>query len=206
MTNAASFWDRHAAGYAKRPVADQASYEIKLDATRRYLTTSSKVLELGCGTGSTAIAHAPYAGNIVATDISDGMLDIARQKASDAGVENVEFRQARVDEIRETGYDMVMAHSLLHLLEDRDIAIRQILTMLKPGGVFVSSTMCLGDAYRWVGWIKAPARALGLFPLLRVFTADQLRDSIRKAGFDIEYDWQPSPKKGLFLVARKPAD
>ncbi len=205
MTNAATFWDRHAAGYAKRPVADLESYEIKLGVTRRYLSESSRVLELGCGTGSTAIAHAPYAGEIVATDLSGGMLDIARQKAADAGVNNVEFRQATVDEIRDTDYDMVMAHSLLHLLEDRDIAIRQILMMLKPGGVFVSSTMCLGDAYRWVGWIKGPARALGLFPLLRLFTADQLRDSVRNAGFEIEHDWQPSPKKALFLVARKPA-
>ncbi len=204
MSNTATFWDRHAAGYAKRPVADQESYEYKLDVTRRYLSDTSRVLELGCGTGSTAIAHSPYAGEIVATDISGNMIDIARRKAADASVSNVEFRQARVDEIVEPDYDMVMAHSLLHLLDDRDIALRQIYRMLRPGGVFVSSTMCLGDAYRWVGWIARPARALGFFPLLRIFTGDQLRDSIRKAGFTFEYDWQPSPKKGLFLVARRP--
>jgi len=204
MADASRFWDRHAAGYAKRPVADEAAYQTKLEKTREYFTADSRVLEVGCGTGSTAIAHAPYAGTILATDLSDGMLDIARAKADAAGLTNVEFRRSTVEAIDEPAgsFDVVMAHSVLHLLEDRDAALRLLHRQLKPDGVLVSSTMCLGDKHGWFRWVGPVGKALGLFPLVRVFTADELRSSITKAGFVIEHDWQPKPKAALFLIAR----
>ena len=91
MADAARFWDRMAKGYAKRPVADQATYAEKLKRTRAHFSPASEVLEFGCGTGSTALAHAPYAGHIRATDISGEMLAIARAKAQEADITNVSF-------------------------------------------------------------------------------------------------------------------
>ena len=205
MADASRFWDRHAAGYAKRPVADEAAYQTKLEKTREYFTPDSRVLEVGCGTGSTAIAHAAHTGTILATDLSDGMLDIARAKAEAAGVSNVEFRRSTVEALDEPAesFDVVMAHSILHLLEDRDAALRLLNRLLKPGGVLVSSTMCLGDKHGWFRWVGPVGKALGLFPLVRVFTADELRRSMTSAGLVIEHDWQPKPKAALFLIARK---
>ena len=205
MAEATRFWDRHAAGYARRPVPDEAVYQRKLAITRRYLTPGSRVLEVGCGTGSTAIAHAPFAGEIVATDISAGMLDIARGKAKEAKAGNVEFRQAAVEQLDESpeSFDVIMAHSLLHLLADKDTALRMFRHLLKPGGVLVSSTMCLGDSHGWFRFVGPVGKALGIFPLVRVFTADELRASVTAAGFDIEHDWQPKPKSAVFLIGRK---
>lgn len=205
MAEATRFWDRHAAGYARRPVPDEAVYQRKLALTRRYLTPQSRVLEVGCGTGSTAIAHAPFAGEIVATDISAGMLDIARGKAEEADVRNVGFRQAAVEQLDESpgSFDVIMAHSLLHLLADKDTALRMFRHLLKPGGVLVSSTMCLGDSHGWFRFVGPVGKALGIFPLVRVFTADELRASVTAAGFDIEHDWQPKPKSAVFLIGRK---
>ncbi len=206
MTESTAIWDRIAPKYAKQPVSDPASYDYKLSETRRFLTPDARVLEIGCGTGTTAISHSPYAAEIVATDISEGMLGIAREKAVAAGVENVRFEQKAMSQFGgEDGFDMVMAHSLLHLLDDRDTAIRQIFRLVKPGGVFVSSTMCLSDGYGWFRWVGPLARMTGLAPLVRMFSADELRYSMEKAGFSIEVDWQPNRKKALFLVARRPA-
>ena len=56
MGDESRFWDRHAAGYARRPVADEASYQHKLSVTRRHLRPEMRLLEVGCGTGTTAIA------------------------------------------------------------------------------------------------------------------------------------------------------
>ncbi len=78
MAQASRFWDRHAKGYAKRPVADQTAYEKKLKVTQDYLRPDMDVLELACGTGTTALLHAPFVKHILAIDISDGMLEIAR--------------------------------------------------------------------------------------------------------------------------------
>ena len=70
------FWDRIAKKYARTPVADEAAYQKKLDITHGYFRPDMRVLEFGCGTGSTAIAHAPFVKHIHAIDISKD--DIAR--------------------------------------------------------------------------------------------------------------------------------
>ena len=55
--------------------------------------------------------------------------------------------------------------------------------MLKPGGVFVSSTACLGDTMKFFELIAPIGKFLGLMPLVKVFTMQQLRDSLTGAGF-----------------------
>ncbi len=93
----AEFWDRVAPGYSKRPISDSDSYARKLAATQALMRPNMKVLEFGCGTGSTALEHAPHVTHIEATDVSAGMIAIARQKAEDAGINNVSFRQSGVE-------------------------------------------------------------------------------------------------------------
>lgn len=200
------FWDRHADGYSKKPVANEAAYQRKLAVTRDYFTPGMEVMEFGCGTGSTAIAHAPFVKHILATDLSSRMIEIAQEKAENNGVTNVTFRRATIDDIDapNEGFDAILGMSILHLLEDRDEAIAKVFQMLKPGGVFVSSTACLGDKMKFFKLIGPIGKALGLMPLVRVFTASQLIESLQKGGFDIEHQWQPEKSIGIFVVARKP--
>ncbi len=205
MDRSARFWDRIAARYARKPVADEAAYQKKLAVTRGYLRPNMEVLELGCGTGSTAIAHAPHVKHIRATDISAKMLDIARRKAEAAGIANITFEQSTVDDLAvpAESLDVVLALSLLHLLNDRDTAIAKVHGILKPGGLFVSSTACLGGSHHWLRLIAPLGRALGLIPLVRFFTKEDLHDSLTAAGFEIEHSWQPGKGKAVFIVARK---
>ena len=81
MHQRSNFWDKHAERYSKRPVADEESYQKKLQVTRDYLQPGMEVLEFGCGTGSTAITHAPYVKHIEAIDVSSKMIEIAQGKA-----------------------------------------------------------------------------------------------------------------------------
>jgi len=53
------------------------------------------VLDLGTGTGAIALALAPSAGRVVGRDISTGMLEEARSKAAEAGLDNVAFGEGR---------------------------------------------------------------------------------------------------------------
>ena len=204
-----AFWDRHAEGYAKRPVADQASYEKKLAVTRRYFRPDMEVLEFGCGTGSTALLHAPHVGRLDAYDISPGMVAIAERKLRDSGIENLTFGVSSIEdlEIPDSSKDMVLALSILHLLKDRAAVLDQVHRMLKPGGLFVTSTVCLGDSlpmqiFRVIGPI---GRALGLLPLVRVIPMERLLRELKDAGFLIDYCWRPGPTKSAFIVAKKPA-
>ncbi len=77
--------------------------------------------------------------------------------------------------------------------------------MLKPGGVFVTSTVCLGDTMKWFKAIASIGIFLGLMPLVKVFTTKELENSLIDAGFTIDYHWQPnkSIRKGVFIVAKK---
>lgn len=205
MRRSHKFWDRIAARYAKRPIADEASYQKKLRVTRDYFRPDMNVLELGCGTGSTAIAHSPFVRHITAVDVSSRMLEIAQKKADAEGVSNVSFEQSTIDAFtaEPASYDAVLALSILHLLDNRDEVIERVQTLLKPGGVFVSSTACLGDTMRFLKYVAPSGTLLGLLPVLRVFTTDELVESIVRSGFSIDYQWQPDKGKAAFIVAKK---
>lgn len=200
------FWDRIANKYARDTIANQVAYERKLAITQKLFQPGFEVVELGCGTGSTAILHAPHVKHIRAVDVSAKMLAIARQRAADAGVENIYFEQSTVEDLKlsDGAADMVLALSLLHLVDDRDVTISQMYRALKPGGYFVSSTACLGDWLKWMAYVAPIGQAVGLLPPLKVFGVAALKDSIIGAGFDIVEDWAPDRKAAHFIVARKP--
>ena len=59
MGTATRFWNWTAERYSRQAIADEASYRKKLEITQKYLTPEMRVVEFGCGTGSTAVEHAP---------------------------------------------------------------------------------------------------------------------------------------------------
>lgn len=205
MASRSKFWDRIALHYSKQPVADEVSYQKKLAVTRDFLTPESCVLEFGCGTGSTAITHAPAVKEVLATDISAKMLEIARDKAKAAGIDNIRFKQCDLTELAgaEAGWDVVLGMSILHLVDDKDEEIRKVFRLLKPGGVFVSSTACIGDFSNWFKYIAPVFRWLPFLPNVAVFSEHNLKTSLAAAGFEIEYEWRPGKDKAVFIVARK---
>lgn len=207
MHQSAKFWDKTAKRYSRKPVSDEAAYQKKLRVTREYLRPDMEVLEFGCGTGSTAIAHASYVKHILATDISPKMIEIAKEKADANDVENVTFKVATIEALdpSDSAFDAALGLSILHLLEDWEAAIAKIYELLRPGGVFVSNTVCLGDKMKWFRFIGPIGRVLGFMPLVRIFTRNELEESLIRAGFEIEYVWQPDEGRVVFIVARKPA-
>ncbi len=207
MAQATKFWDKIAEKYSKQPIADEAAYQKKLAVTRDYFRPDMDVLEIGCGTGSTAILHAPYVKHIRAIDFSANMIAIARDKTEAENIQNVIFEQATIDDldIPNQSLDAVLGLSILHLLEDTEGAIARVYKMLKAGGIFVTSTVCIGDNMSWFKLIAPIGRFLGFFPFVAVLTTQELTDSLTQAGFELDYQWQPGKGKAMFIVAKKPA-
>ena len=205
MDKSEKFWDKIAGRYSKQPVADEAAYLKKLKVTREYFRPDMEVLEFGCGTGSTAICHAPYVKHIQAIDISSKMIEIARGKADAKNIDNVAFKRSSIDEfiVPNQTIDVVLGLSILHLLENKDEVIARVYKMLKPGGIFVTSTACIGDSMKFFKIVAPIGKFLGLMPLVKVFTTTALEDSLTDAGFEIDYQWQPEKNKGVFIVAKK---
>lgn len=203
---AGKFWDGIAKRYAKQPIPDEAVYEKKLSITRKYLNPSMSVLEFGCGTGGTAISHAPFVRHIRGVDISKKMLAIAEERKLESGAENVDFVQSAIDAYPAApeSVDAVLALSVLHLVEDRADALQRIHDFIKPGGYFITSTTCLKKFNFLLRAILPVGRMLGFFPLVKIFSEEEFKVSVEQAGFEIEHYWQPAPKKAVFIVAKKP--
>ncbi len=100
---------------------------------------------------------------------------------------------------------MVLGLNVLHVLTAWRHTLGHVERLLKPGGVFISSTMCIGDAMPWFGAVARIGRFLRVLPALSVFTSRDLEEAIGHAGFIIEHRWQPDRRKAVFIVAQKPA-
>ncbi|WP_294621777.1 class I SAM-dependent methyltransferase [uncultured Roseovarius sp.] len=207
MTSNNAFWDKVANRYAAMPVGDQAAYEQTLERVASHLTPGDSVLEIGCGTATTALTLAPKVARILATDASAEMVRIGRERAEAEGVDNIEILQARIDDPRlaSGAHDVVMAFSLLHLVDDLDATLAQVVRMLKPGGLFISKTPCL-KAMWYLRPVLPVLRLLGKAPGGVAFLSpDALAAAIRWAGFEIietgDYPAKTPPRR--FIVARK---
>ncbi|MEO1749400.1 MAG: class I SAM-dependent methyltransferase, partial [Pseudomonadota bacterium] len=183
------FWDRHAPKYAKSKISDLKGYERSLERTRDYLTRDQNVLEIGCGTGKTAIAHAPFAGHITGTDIASGMVEIAREKASKGGPLNLDFLPAPADDLGfpAATFDLAMSHNLYHLVDDVDAALKEAHRVLKSGSIFISKTPCLGEMNVVMRRLVLPlmTQFYGLGNV-QMFTQEQWLAALERAGFAIE--------------------
>lgn len=208
MPDKAKFWDGTAEKYSKQPIANQKAYEIKLDLTREYFTPDSQVLEFGCGTGSTAILHAPFVKHIDAIDVSQEMIRIAKDKLEPAGVQNVTFRVADMDGFQATpeSYNAVLGLNILHLLDDRMAAMRKVYKALKPGGHFISSTACLREKllFTLIDPLFPLMHALGQWPKVYRLSASRIQRDMEEIGFKTVHYWQPDNGIGVFMVGQKP--
>ncbi|GGO86249.1 hypothetical protein GCM10011348_36670 [Marinobacterium nitratireducens] len=204
MKSSEQFWDGIASRYAGMAVKDEESYRKKLEVTRRYFRPDWEVLEFGCGTGGTAIVHAPHVKHILAIDISARMLEFARSKAGQAGVQNICFQQGTLDSLQcnAESFDAVLGLNILHLLEDVDAAVTRVYELLKPGGIFVSSTALIADAKLHWRLLIPIMQCLGFAPYVNRFDKPQLLAMLTGAGFRIDYEWQPS-RESVFIVAKK---
>jgi len=203
----AKIWNRAADRYAAKPIANLEAYERKLAITRGYLTPESNVIELGCGTGSTAIAHSPHVKHIQAFDISSRMIEIAQRKAAAADINNVEFTCSNVNDVplADKNVDAVLVLNLMHLLVDWYRLVNDTYQALKPGGVLISSTVCMSDSFAFLRIPTSIGQKAGLLPQLSFFTRREFESAIVNVGFQVSYAWQPAPKTAVFIVARKPS-
>lgn len=209
MQQTAKFWDKVADKYAKSPIGDIDAYNDTLERTRSYLKPTDRVLEVGCGTGSTALLLAANVEHMIASDLSSRMIEIASLKAKDQGVSNVTFITADLfdDALKQGPYDAILACNILHLVENAPAAIRHIHGLLKPGGRFISKTVCLPGKgaplkFRLIKLILPLMQFLGKAPFVNFMTTSAFEDIVKAQGFNIiEADNRPPPSR--YIVATK---
>lgn len=200
----ARFWDRLADRYARRPIDDPAAYEATLERVRAHLKSQDRALEIGCGTGSTAILLAPAVAAYHATDLSPRMIEIARGKPEAQALPHLSFAVAEGVPEEGAPWDAVLAFNALHLLDDPPTALAQIHARLRPGGRLISKTPCLGDLSIFIRLLVPAMRLVGLAPPVHFVSARGLETAIAAAGFRIvETGDYPAKRAQRLIVAER---
>ena len=200
-----TFWDRIARKYAKSTIANIPAYEQTLDHVRRHLRATDTVLEVGCGTGSTALLLAASVARYKGTDFSSEMIAIAREKLADTPLDGLTFdvSAATLDTTADQSQDVVLALNLYHLVPDIAAALNAAHRSLRPGGLLISKSPCLAGKWYLRPIIKI-MQLVGKAPYLRYLSIKDYDAAIKAAGFDIVETALYSPKTpNRFVVARK---
>ena len=208
LPTGARFWDRIASRYARKPIKDGRAYERMLDRLLEILRPGDRVLELGCGTGSTALVLAQAVEHITATDYSREMINIARSKLDRNAPGNIEFLQADAAEIIALeAFDAIFATSLLHLVDDVPVVLDRAFRQLKPGGLLITKTVCLKHMSPMIGAVVPILSWLRLAPRVAKLSLADLQAEFDRAGFAIEgIEYFDKDQFNPFIIALRPLD
>lgn len=120
-------WDTPQKIASTHKIAEAIAADIPLDA-------AWDALEVGCGTGLLAVELGPHLRHVLLTDVSPGMLEIARERAAqDANRYTVEHRDLSTAPLP-LPVDLIVASMLLHHVPDLDALLTNLRDSLKPGG------------------------------------------------------------------------
>lgn len=102
-------------------------------------------------------------------------------------------------------YDAVLAWGILHLVDDRNLVVKQIYELLKPGGLVVSATECMGEKKTFITSLLSFLMKIEIFPIsLMYFTVAELEVSFTGAGFHIvEKEIMGDNPVSCFIAAKK---
>ena len=122
------------------------------------------------------------------SDILDtDLIELAKRKSLEKKIVNALFYHANIwdPKLIEESFDVVLSFNILHLIEDPEKVIQRINKLLKPGGLFISITPCMGEDKSFSNKLLFLISKIGLLPEIIHFKISDLEDHVTKGGFKI---------------------
>ena len=206
MISPKDFWNMRSQNYDEQVGPYYAdAYEQTLALTLKYLRPEDRVLDFACGTGIVTLRVTPHVAQVRAIDISDQMARQAQEKVTAAGLTNVEVSQTELfDPCLEPGsFDAILACNVLCYVDNWDEVMERIRSLLKPGGMLLTATDCLGEKITKVGIQKFIKSHTGKMPFVAFFRMKQLEKKIADSGFTVLESENLFPAPPNLFVAGK---
>lgn len=186
-TSPEKFWNLIASKYAASPVPDRPAYEKKIQKIKTFLNPEDFVLDIGCATGTQCGDVADSVKQVTGIDISNKLLAIAEQRMAARNLKNINFATTTVfDKVfKPNSFDVVMAFHVLHFFDDTDTVFKRIHELLKPGGLFISETVCLGEKNKVLSKLLRFAGFVGVLPKMKLLTTQKLEQALAINGFKL---------------------
>jgi arsenite methyltransferase len=197
------------------------------------LNPGEVVLDLGSGGGIDVLLSAKRVGptgKAYGLDMTDEMLELARQNQARSGITNAEFLKGEIENIPlpDSAVDVVISNCVINLSADKSAVLHEVFRVLKPGGRFAVSDIVVrgevpADIRRnvelWVGCVAgaldeskyqtllaaAGFEAIGIEPT-RIYRAEEARQFLSGQGLDVDALATMIDGKFMsaFVRARKP--
>lgn len=171
------------------------------------------VLDLGSGSGIDVLLSARRVGptgKAYGLDMTDEMLELARENQRKAGAENVEFLKGTIENVPlpDETVDVIISNCVINLSGDKDRVLREAFRVLKPGGRLAVSDVVIRGEFPgqvrtsmelWVGCIagaleeteyREKLKAAGFESVevepARIYPVEEAREYLSAAGLDAD--------------------
>lgn len=147
MNKPEDFWNKASKNYDKTEERFEYIHKKARGNTKKHLKDSHVVMDYGCGTGTASCEFSSQVKEIQGIDISSEMIRIAKEKAVVSKIENVNFEKADLfeDKFQNASFDVILAFNMLHTVPNPQDIVHRINDLLRPDGLFISITPCLGQ-------------------------------------------------------------
>lgn len=182
------FWNKFASHYdtfIKKTV--DKTYQLVLENIDLELNKNCRVLEIGTGTGIIPFSICSKVSSVIATDISQEMIRIAKQKQKECEVKNIDFQvqDCYKLELPDNSFDIVIASNVLHLLYEPEKPLNEVKRVMKENGIFIAPTFCVGEKMK-SKIISTVAGFFSGFKIVNKWRFNEFKDLLTKNGFIID--------------------
>lgn len=200
------FWNKQA---KKFDLTDQPKSEIRIAKyalIKNEIGSTSRVLDVGCATGSMCFELSPDVHEMIGIDFSEEMIHQAQLKSKEHSTKNCRFYCADLNQINELNlsFDTIICFYVLHLVKSPEEAIQQLYHLLPPSGKLICEIPILkkGNNLKFF-FLKILTKLSGL-PYLHHLNPGQIRDLLISKGFEIQtFEEFEHSTPSIYIIARK---
>jgi 2-polyprenyl-3-methyl-5-hydroxy-6-metoxy-1,4-benzoquinol methylase len=134
------------------------------------------------------------------------MIDVARRNAEEDSIKNIDYAQSTIFDAKlgDESFNVITAFNVLHLVEDERKTLKHINELLKPGGFFISETVCLAEKKSFLSILFNLISKMGIIPNLTNLKSSELENLIIECNFQIvETEKIQSNPLIHYIVAKK---